>query len=176
MNDHASTDISYFEYRHQNWFIQTVEDDFNSGKNPELEQTDLSKDHTKGDEDSTSTEICKDKLNNINIDFVEVINDQKVSFFICFVVVIVWHDLMPESSAQYCDLNTPGSNQEVESNWSPTVTFQENHKKAKTNEDHDMNILEQRIVIVHMVLSFFFHLKWSFWTDSVSILDKEAVE
>ena len=78
--------------------------------------------------------------------------------FICLVLV-VRHDLMPESSAQNCNLDAPGSNEEVEANRCPTVAFQKDHKKSKTNEDHDMNILEQRIVVMHMVLCFFFHVE-----------------
>ena len=58
---------------------------------------------------------------------------------------------MEEASDKDSDLENIGSDEEVEANRSPAVRLQEDHKEAETNEDHHVNILEDRVEGLHLV-------------------------
>ena len=53
---------------------------------------------------------------------------------------------MPETMAEYSELESVSADQETESNWGPAVAFQIYFQEAKAKEDHNINILEHRIV------------------------------
>ena len=48
--------------------------------------------------------------------------------------------------AEYSELESVSADQETESNWGPAVAFQKYFQEAKAKEDHNINILEHRIV------------------------------
>merc|ERR1719367_1633118 len=51
-----------------------------------------------------------------------------------------------ESRDQDAHLDNPGSNKEIEADGCPAVCLQKNHQESEADEDHDMHILEDRIV------------------------------
>ena len=53
---------------------------------------------------------------------------------------------MPEPMTEYSKLKSVSTDQETESNGGPAVAFQKYFQEAKANEDHNINILEHRIV------------------------------
>ena len=57
---------------------------------------------------------------------------------------------MPETMAEYSELECISGNQETEPNGGPAVAFQEDFQEAKTNEDHNINILEDWIVELYL--------------------------
>ena len=60
---------------------------------------------------------------------------------------------MPETDDEDCDLEGVGSNKEVEAYRGPTVRLEEYHEVAKSNEDHHVDVLEERVVCLHFVSS-----------------------
>jgi hypothetical protein len=58
---------------------------------------------------------------------------------------------MPESPEQDTDLKGPCCNKVIETNRSPRMILQEHHQEAKSNENHDMNILPHSILIMHEI-------------------------
>ncbi len=73
--------------------------------------------------------------------------------FVVRAIEVVIANVLPEAMVEDSDLNGPSSNQVVEADWCPRVILQEDHEEPETNEDHDMNILEQRILVVKMLSS-----------------------
>lgn len=73
MNNDGTSNIDDLENLTQDSFIQTIEDHFNGGENPQLEEANFTKNDSKGDQDSSSAEVSHDELNNIDINVVEVI-------------------------------------------------------------------------------------------------------
>ena len=58
---------------------------------------------------------------------------------------------VPETGDEDGDLKAIGSNQEVESNGGPGVSLEEDHQESETHEDHNMDILEEGVVNLHVV-------------------------
>ena len=53
---------------------------------------------------------------------------------------------MPETMAEYSELKSVSTDQETESDGGPAVAFQKYFQEAKANEDHNINVLEHRVV------------------------------
>ena len=61
--------------------------------------------------------------------------------------------LMPETFPETNELHGKGSNDEIEANRTPAMTFQEYHKEAETYKDHHVHILEEWIVLSNICSS-----------------------
>jgi len=58
--------------------------------------------------------------------------------------------MLPKTVENYGTLNGPCSNKVVKADRCPAMGFEENHQVAKTDEDHNMNVLPHWIVKVDL--------------------------
>ena len=133
---HGATHVDSTQITSADGLIKTVEANFECGEAPELEERVLSKHSAHGDQDAASAKVTNDKTRDVKWDLMPVLIGEK---------------LMPEGSDQDGDLEAPSSDEEVEADRAPAMRLEEHHKEAKANEDHDVNILEDRVVFLHSV-------------------------
>ena len=58
---------------------------------------------------------------------------------------------MPEACNEDSDLEDVCGDKEVESDRGPAVCLEEDHEEAEANEDHDMHVLEDGVISLHLV-------------------------
>ena len=63
-------------------------------------------------------------------------------------IVIEKGDILPEVAPKDGDLNSPRSDEVIVPNRTPVMGLKEAHEETKTHKDHDVNVLELRIMCV----------------------------
>ena len=163
VDQHASSDILHVKDHSADRFVESVDDHFNGGKDPELEEIALPQDGPKGNDHSRRPEVSQDQIVQVDLNSFEVP-----------VLNALVANISPEACHENANLDGPAGYEVCEPDSCPAGILQEGHQETKADEYHDMNIHIHRIMVSHLSNSLFFLSQSRICFHSITKFNKEA--
>lgn len=153
-----ASDILDLQLGHEDGFIEGPDEALKDGQGHHLVEIHFAEQRSKRNEDDCRAEISLQELVQVQLD-----------------VAPLLEQAMPEASEEDGHLDHKHWNQVSEANGRPGVGLEEDHQEAETDEDHGMDILEDREFIEH----FSVHLgagNGGAHGDAILVFHEESVE
>lgn len=139
MNCHWLSNISCFEDVEHYRTIESIEEDIDAWHTKKLNKAALSENGSHRNQNCSSAELSLHDCFHCEVKLFELVSVW---------IVIEKGDILPEVAPEDSDLNSPCSNKVIVPNGTPVVGLKEAHEETKTHKDHDVNVLELRIMCV----------------------------
>lgn len=142
VEDNGTADVDRDERLLIEGAVEAVEEDFDDGQEDHLAEGDAADKGTKRDENSGGSEVTTDEVGDVEFDLVPAAGGTGVGF----------ERLLHEVAAEDPPFDGDARNNHGVTDGGETVLSEEGHQVAKTDEDHDVNVLVQAVVSVVLFL------------------------